>query len=183
MTDLDDLPFFEPRMGRDGRASSRVGSGSFRNALLAATRRGAWLTRRGASGMRSRVAVLRPGQSARRVIVKAHYVRMSEGGAKAAALHLRYIEREGVEKDGSKGVLYTDDGPARVDTFEQPRRGEPHQFRLIVSPEDADELDLKDYVRRLMAKRRARPGAQARMGRGQSLRYRTPARPRRHPGS
>jgi type IV secretory pathway VirD2 relaxase len=35
--------------------------------------------------------------------------------------------------------------------FEQPRRGERHQFRLIVSPEDAGELDLTDYVRRLMA--------------------------------
>ena len=26
----------------------------------------------------------------------------------------------------------------------------PHQFRLIVSPEDAERLDLKDYTRKLM---------------------------------
>jgi type IV secretory pathway VirD2 relaxase len=76
---------------------------------------------------------------------------MTASGSKAAALHLRYIEREGVDKDGSKGVLYTTDGSARGQAFEQPHRGESHQFRLIVSPEDAGELDLTDYVRRLMA--------------------------------
>ena len=37
------------------------------------------------------------------MIIKAHVARMTAGGAKAAALHLRYIERDGVEKDGSKG--------------------------------------------------------------------------------
>jgi type IV secretory pathway VirD2 relaxase len=36
------------------------------------------------------------------------------------------------------------------ETFEQPRPGEAHQFRFIVSPEDASELDLTVYVRRLM---------------------------------
>jgi type IV secretory pathway VirD2 relaxase len=96
------------------------------------------------------VAVPRPGQSARRVIVKAHVARMSGSGAKAAALHLRYIERDGVEKDGSKGRFYTAGGPARLETLDEPRKGERHQFRLIVSPEDAGELDLTDYVRRLM---------------------------------
>jgi len=65
-------------------------------------------------------------------------------------MHLRYIERDGVEKDGSKGALYGPDGPVRRRTFEEPRFGEKHQFRLIVSPEDAGELDLTSYVRRLM---------------------------------
>ena len=69
-----------------------------------------------------------------------------------ARLHLRYIERDGVDEDGSKGVFYDADGPARRATFEQPRIGEQHQFRLIVSPEDAVDLDLTDYVRRLMRK-------------------------------
>ncbi len=76
---------------------------------------------------------------------------MTATGAKAATLHLRYIERDGVEKDGSKGMLYSSDGPARALDFETPRSGEKHQFRLIVSPEDAGELDLTDYVRGLMA--------------------------------
>lgn len=48
----------------------------------------------------------------------------------------------GVEKDGAKGVLCNAEGPARTEAFEQSRLGEKHQFRIIVSPEDADELDL-----------------------------------------
>lgn len=151
MGDLEDLPLIEPRMGRSHRASSRAGGPSFRNALLSVMRRGAWSVRGKVRRARSRVAVARPGPSARRVIVKAHVVRMTPGGAKAAALHLRYIERDGVEKDGSKGQLYTAEGPARVEALDEPRQGEHHQFRLIVSPEDAGELDLTQYVRRLMA--------------------------------
>ncbi len=138
-------------MGRDHRASSRSAGSSFRHALLSAARRGAWRARGKVGSARSRVAVARPGQGARRVVIKAHVARMSAGGAKAAALHLRYIERDGVEKDGSKGRFYTAEGPARVESLDEPRRGERHQFRIIVSPEDAGELDLTDYVRRLMA--------------------------------
>ena len=78
-------------------------------------------------------------------------MRMGPTAAKAAALHVRYIERDGVEKDGSKGVLYDAQGTVRARVFEQPRPGEKHQFRFIVSPEDGSELDLTAYVRRLMA--------------------------------
>jgi type IV secretory pathway VirD2 relaxase len=76
---------------------------------------------------------------------------MGPTAAKAAALHIRYIERDGVEKDGSKGKLYDAQGTVRARVFEQPRPGEKHQFRFIVSPEDGSELDLTVYVRRLMA--------------------------------
>jgi type IV secretory pathway VirD2 relaxase len=75
---------------------------------------------------------------------------MTPGAAKAAKLHLRYIERDGVEKDGSKGVLYGPDGPVERRTFEEPRLHEKHQFRIIVSPEDAGELELTGYVQILM---------------------------------
>ncbi len=86
------------------------------------------------------------------MVVKARVVRLTAYGAKAAAMHLRYIERDGVEKDGSKGALYGPDGPVRRRTFEEPRLREQHQFRFIVSPEDAGELDLTAYVRRLMGR-------------------------------
>jgi YD repeat-containing protein len=130
--------------------SSTANDRSFRNALLRATR--GTVRRAGRKALpRSRVCVARASPSSRRVIVKAHVARMTATGAKGAVLHLRYIERDGVEQDGSKGVLYGADGVARARVFEQPRRGEKHQFRLIVSPEDAGELDLADYVRRLMA--------------------------------
>jgi type IV secretory pathway VirD2 relaxase len=150
LTDLENGPGFRPRRGSRSRSASER-SGGFRNVVLAAMRGSRRFQRSGRPLPRSRVAVRAPAKDARRVVVKAHYVRMTTSGANAARLHLRYIERDGVEKDGSKGVLYSADGPARALTFEQPRVGEQHQFRLILSPEDARELDLTDYVRRLMA--------------------------------
>jgi type IV secretory pathway VirD2 relaxase len=147
MTDIDDLPIFRPRIRGGQEPTSPRGAASFRNALLASLRGAA--ARRRSSFAGSRVDTRQP--SARRVVVKAHVLRMSASGAKAAALHLRYVARGGVERDGSKGVLYAAHGAARSEAFEQPRPGEKHQFRLIVSPEDGAELDLTAYVRRLMA--------------------------------
>jgi type IV secretory pathway VirD2 relaxase len=131
-------------MGVGGSRPSPDGARSFRNAILARLRG----TRRGARS----AARVHPLQArARRVVVKAHLLRMGPTAAKAAALHVRYIERDGVEKDGSKGKLYDAQGTVRARVFEQPRSGEKHQFRFIVSPEDGSELDLTAYVRRLMA--------------------------------
>ncbi len=170
-------------MGRGPKRAPRGERSSFRGALLSKIARSARTAQRRVA--RSRVAVPRPDASARRAVVKVHVARLGAGGAKAAALHLRYIERAGVEKDGSKGVAYAADGPARVETFEQPRAGERHQFRFILSPEDAAELDLTAYVRRFMGSDRARSRSQARMVGRQSLRHRPPPRaprdPRRRP--
>ena len=47
----------------------------------------------------------RPPPFSRRCIVKARFVPMTAHGARAAALHLAYIERDGVERDGSAGRL------------------------------------------------------------------------------
>ncbi len=144
-TDLE-LPMFRPRMGgARGARSSPDGARSFRNALLAR------IHGRRARTARTPARVDPRQANARRVVIKAHVQRMGPSAAKAAALHVRYIERDGVEKDGSKGVLYDADGPALAGAFEQPRPGEKHQFRLIVSPEDGSELDLTAYVRRLIA--------------------------------
>jgi type IV secretory pathway VirD2 relaxase len=151
MRDPDDLPIFRPRIGGGRKSRSRGEATTLRSAVLSA---GSYAVRRAVSraAARSRIAVTRPTADARRVVVKAHVARLGRGGAKAASLHLRYIQRDGVEKDGSKGVLYNADGPAPAGAFEEPRIDEKHQFRLIVSPEDADELDLTDYVRRLMTR-------------------------------
>ena len=146
MTEGLDLPIFWPRVGKRTRQGVEGRSGSFLNELRARISRNGGFRRRSPAGT-ARAA----GQpNARRVVVKARYVRMTPGGAKAAKLHLRYIERDGVEQDGSKGVLYGPDGPVERRTFEEPRLGEKHQFRIIVSPEDAGELDLTIYVRDLM---------------------------------
>jgi type IV secretory pathway VirD2 relaxase len=85
------------------------------------------------------------------VVIKVHVQRMTAGSATRAAKHLGYIERDGVEKDGSRGVLYGPEGHVQRAVFEQPRLDERHQFRIIVSPEDGNELELTGYVRRLMA--------------------------------
>jgi type IV secretory pathway VirD2 relaxase len=91
-----------------------------------------------------------PGRHARRVTIKAHVHRMTHGAAVRAAKHLGYIERDGTGKDGSPAVLYGPGGPVARGRFEEPRLDEQHQFRFTVSPEDGRDLDLDDYVRRLM---------------------------------
>lgn len=95
--------------------------------------------------------VKEPGPESRRCAIKCHYVSMRAGGRDAARLHLAYVEREGVERDGSPGTLY---GGADFDreAFAQPLEGEPRQFRFIVAPEDGAELDLQVFTRGLMAR-------------------------------
>jgi type IV secretory pathway VirD2 relaxase len=58
-----------------------------------------------------------------------------------------------VERDGSGGRLYTQDGvEPDADAFLERCEEDRHQFRLIVSAEDAGQLgDLKDTTRALMA--------------------------------
>ncbi len=147
LSDPYELPVFAPRFGKRGHRASDRQSSPLHNAVLALMRRGA--ARHGRGPGRAGGAHLR---GARRVIVKAHVVRLTPSGVKAAKLHLRYIERDGVEKDGAKGVLYDASGPVAREACEEPRASEKHQFRIIVSPEDAGELDLTAYVRTLMAR-------------------------------
>jgi type IV secretory pathway VirD2 relaxase len=81
--------------------------------------------------------------------VKARVVPLKGRGLAAARLHLDYIEREGVEADGSKGVVF---GRVSMDAradLHASLPGERHQFRFIVSPEDRD-LDLRAFTRSLM---------------------------------
>jgi type IV secretory pathway VirD2 relaxase len=144
----DDLPIFRPRIGKRAGRGVRARGGSLLQQVLARVSLYGGVRRRASTGSLRAEA---HRTDARRVVVKARVVRLTAYGAKAAAMHLRYIERDGVEKDGSKGALYGPDGPVRRRTFEEPRFREKHQFRLIVSPEDAGELDLTAYVRRLMS--------------------------------
>ncbi|MBU9610618.1 relaxase/mobilization nuclease and DUF3363 domain-containing protein [Burkholderia multivorans] len=97
------------------------------------------------------------GANARRVTIKARLVNLAKAGPRSTAAHLRYIEREGVDRQGGPGHAY---GPTtdEVDTkaFEERGREDRHQFRFIVSPEDAEQLDdLRTYTRHLMARMEA----------------------------
>jgi hypothetical protein len=160
MTDRDDLPIFRPRMGKRARPSDGPHA-SCRNAVLARLR-GAGRGAGPRPGGRSRI-VGRPGPDARRVAIKTYVVRMNAYGAKAASLHLGYIRRDGVQPDGGPGALYGPEGPLRPEPFDEVREGERHPFRVIISPDDGHELELTDYVRRVMA-RVERDIGQARMG-------------------
>lgn len=91
-----------------------------------------------------------PGQ--RRVVVKARIVRINSGDAGAVRAHLRYVQRDGVTREGEPGELY-DASNDRADgkAFTERSTGDRHQFRFIVAPEDSAELaDLKPFVRDLM---------------------------------
>ncbi|HWU67645.1 MAG TPA: relaxase/mobilization nuclease and DUF3363 domain-containing protein [Stenotrophobium sp.] len=97
------------------------------------------------------------GANARRVTIKIRLVNLAQAGSRSTAAHLRYIEREGVDRQGGPGHAY---GPTTdaTDTaaFEERGREDRHQFRFIVSPEDAEQLDdLRTYTRHLMARMEA----------------------------
>ncbi|MFI8980807.1 DUF3363 domain-containing protein [Ectopseudomonas khazarica] len=90
--------------------------------------------------------------NARRVTIKTRLVNLRQAGKRSTLSHLRYIERDGVSREGDPGKAY---GPltdqADLNAFEERGRDDRHQFRFIVSPEDAEQLDdLRTYTRHLM---------------------------------
>lgn len=149
---------------RPGRIRSRGGQRALPiivQALAAAQRAGGHISRRGrivAPGRstfgRGRVASLRAthrlGHRSRQVVVKARVIR--HGGRAALAAHLNYLQRDGVTRDGERGVLFDAKGEGldRSD-FAARCENDRHHFRFIVSPEDAPQMaDLKDFARELM---------------------------------
>jgi type IV secretory pathway VirD2 relaxase len=88
-------------------------------------------------------------------MVKARVVKLS--GAKAigaAQAHLRYLQRDGVTREGEYGRFYStfsDDADGKA--FLEGGAGDRHQFRFIVSPEDGASFDtLRSFTRELVAK-------------------------------
>jgi type IV secretory pathway VirD2 relaxase len=100
----------------------------------------------------------------RRVVVKARVVRLNPQGrgarapkmratmSRAVDAHLRYLERDGVTHDGERGKAYSAfENEADGKAFVERGREDRHQFRFIVSPEDATEMaDLRGFTRDLM---------------------------------
>ena len=88
----------------------------------------------------------------RRVTIKTLLVNQRQASPQSLAKHLRYIERDGVGRDGEPGQAY---GPqadaADLDAFRERCADDRHHFRFILSPEDGAELeDLRTYTRHLM---------------------------------
>lgn len=95
--------------------------------------------------------------NARRVTIKTRLVNLRQAGKRSTLSHLRYIERDGVSREGDPGQAY---GPltdqADLNAFEERGRDDRHQFRFIVSPEDAEQFDdLRTYTRHLMSRMEA----------------------------
>ena len=105
---------------------------------------------------RGRVAASMAGQrlgpNARRMVVKSRFVVLRRASPNSVAVHLRYIERDGVTRDGQKGQAYGADTDAvDLKAFQERGQNDRHQFRFIVSAEDGLELeDLKGFTRQLM---------------------------------
>ncbi len=144
--------------GNPNRISSSAGkrSGRFnargRGARLCFPRDGAGWQRDSAGRFRgrrvvvkARVVKLNPQRSARGPKLPGH-------ASKAADAHLRYLERDGVTRDGEKGHAYSaleDEADSRA--FLARGRGDRHQFRFILALEDAADLgDLRGFTRDLM---------------------------------
>ena len=91
--------------------------------------------------------------SHRRVVIKARVARHQGRTFRSAPLsaHVSYLKREGVSRDGEKGVMF-DANTDRADdlAFADRCKDDRHHFRFIISPEDAAEMtDLKAFTRDL----------------------------------
>ncbi|HVT25483.1 MAG TPA: relaxase/mobilization nuclease RlxS [Rhizomicrobium sp.] len=155
---------FQPKLGRIRSTGTRNEKTYLQRVLHSAARAGGRFakTNRGFDGSRigrgagvARILRSRDRFAAfrsRRVAVKARIVKLAGRGLAAARAHLRYIQRDGVTRDGQPGSLY-DRESDKVDrkSFIDRAEGDRHQFRFIVSPEDGAQYDdLKPFVRKLM---------------------------------
>lgn len=145
------------RLAGKGKASGRF-SARGRGAKVAAELKGRNPWSRGPDGTRTR---------ARRVTVKARIVKLNPQrgaargrsfvSAKAVDAHMRYLERDGVMRDGEHGQAYsaTEDAADGRDFLDR-GRDDRHQFRFIVSAEEGVDLsDLRQTTRDLMARMEA----------------------------
>lgn len=129
--------------GKSGFTGARIGRGAAIGRVLGSRDRH--------SGTRSRQA-----------IIKSRYVKLAGKGRAAAQAHLRYIERDGVTREGEPGELYAAERDhADGKKFLQRGQEDRHQFRFIVSAEDGAQYDdLKTLTRRFMAQMESDLGTQ-----------------------
>jgi type IV secretory pathway VirD2 relaxase len=151
MSDDPDKPVERPRRVRPGRirAERSEGRGLLLRKLSASAQ-----TRPTRSRTRGR-ALQRPGYgpSARqqRSVVKVQYVaNRSPGGWRA---HGRYLAREGAQREGEKGLGFDAESTQveidrRIDGWQ--RADDPRLWKMILSPERGDALDLVEHTRRVI---------------------------------
>ena len=141
---------FRVRMGKPRTQTSRSGK-SFLDRMRSSFRSGKKLTiGRGKTASYS-LQVKRRSDS-RRVVIKTRLIRLAGSGVQKAKMHMEYLQRDGVTREGDAGLMYDAAGDnIDAEKFNDPCKDDRHQFRLIISPEDGQELeDLKPYIRDLM---------------------------------
>lgn len=157
---------FEPKLGRMSAHGARRGERYLRQVLRAASvASGRALTTLGrkirfdgsrigrGAGVGRVLSDRHAAFRARRVVIKTRLVKLTARGVKAARLHLRYLQRDGVTREGTPGEIY-DARNDRADPkgFIKRSESDRHQFRFIVAVEDATEYEeLRSFTRRLMA--------------------------------
>ena len=161
MSEFEDEFLVRPgriRADRSTKAASFVGH--IRQAVQRAADPGQGARRNG--GKRSAAGLARGAgrssrssrRTARQVIVKARIVRHSGSRYRAAPVgrHIRYLEREGVSRDGESARMFdARSEQADVSAFAERCEDDRHHFRFIVSPKDAGAMsDLRAFTRELM---------------------------------
>lgn len=156
---------FEPRAGKSrdsGKGQIRAPKRFTAQVLRAANQaRGGKAigraTRRSVKGRGRVVANIlrsRINPRGRRVMVKTRLVNLRKAAMGSTTRHVRYIERDGVTREGAEGQAYdriTDTADSKA--FSERAEGDRHQFRFIVSAEDAEDIsDLRRFTRDLMAR-------------------------------
>lgn len=105
------------------------------------------------SGTRaSRIRVQEPSAFSRRSVVKASFSRNAKKGAWTA--HAKYLARPGAQQKVAKGLGF-DSSRDQIDMIATVRAWEKSDelmWRFIVSPEDANRLNLRDHVRELVGR-------------------------------
>jgi type IV secretory pathway VirD2 relaxase len=131
------------------RAVSRAGPSAQPGGGLGRSRR---TLRMGRGQVAAKVAGQALCPKSRRVVIKARLVNLKRAGPRSTSTHIRYLEREGVTREGAPGQAYnTMDDAADTREFEERGRGDRHQFRFIVSPEDGEDIgELRTFTRQLM---------------------------------
>jgi type IV secretory pathway VirD2 relaxase len=98
--------------------------------------------------VKARIVKLNPQRPKQRL----HGTARAKPAGKAVDAHLRYLERDGVDRNGQRGKAYSAlEGEADGKAFVGRGREDRHQFRFIVAPEDSNEMaDLRGFTRDLM---------------------------------
>ena len=101
------------------------------------------------AGNRTARRIPQPAVSSRRSVIKASFSRNSRRGSWTA--HARYLSRPGAQHEFAKGQAFDAsregiDMLATVKTWEQ---SDKLMWRFIVSPEDADRMNLREHIRDL----------------------------------